>query len=160
MDRKLVEYIARPAGYGRGRIYAGRYADINSTRRLARAPLFRIKMAAEINLPCDMSVPVRDFSVPTDEQLRPAIVAALKELRRGRNVAVGCHGGIGRTGLFLGVITAILRPGVDPVKVVRTSYNPHAIETAAQEYFVRGFVKRNRLFVAWLRFVEWLHQIR
>lgn len=46
--------------------------------------------------------PIPDFSVPNDRKsFREALEFASDELRAGRNLAVHCYAGVGRTGTFL-----------------------------------------------------------
>lgn len=83
-------------------------------------------------------LPIPDFGVPDDlPALRAALAATLAALRAGEAVYVGCRAGLGRTGLVLGCLAR--RSGVteEPVAFIRRHYHPGAIETAAQEAFLR-----------------------
>lgn len=111
--------------------------------------MFGVKMAVEISHPHDVSIPTRDFSVPNENDVRVGVMRALMAMINGQEVYAGCMGGIGRTGLFLGVLAKIQidyrkykhRPGrgADPVAYVREHFIPHAIETDEQQRFVREF---------------------
>jgi len=59
-----------------------------------------------------MSVPVRDFTVPTDEQLVAVLDAIDDELARGGIVYVHCWAGCGRTGVVVGCW--LVRHGTEP----------------------------------------------
>ena len=55
--------------------------------------------------PCDCErrrLPIRDFGVPTREELRRILNTIDDALSYGRTVFVHCRGGIGRTGTVLG----------------------------------------------------------
>lgn len=143
-------------GYGRGRVYGGPYHDIVRSKTCRTG--LRIKMAKEIDEPCDVSIPTQDYSTPTDEDVRNGIRQAITALLNGKNVYVGCMGGVGRTGLFLAALTATLRPDMkDAVAAVRRSYYSHAVETTQQKLWVEGFVGRNRGFVRWQRLRNFWH---
>lgn len=103
---------------------------------------------------CDVHVPIRDFSVPSDDGLvRDAISAAFKAAFNGKNVYVGCMGGYGRTGLFLALMakTAGIK---NPVAYVRDTYHNRAVETDEQLDYVANFdvseVRQDVLVDAWL----------
>lgn len=127
-----------------GMLYGGPYRKFEvGTRRL-----LGLKMAAEINHPHDISVPTEDFSVPHPEDVSRGIIKVIEGFANGKDTYVGCMGGVGRTGLFMGCMVKCLNdyyeahdlPGVgDPVAYVRAKYIPHAIETQEQQAFVRGF---------------------
>lgn len=107
--------------------------------KTAPGDAFRIKMAKEIVAPCEVSIPTADFSVPKMDDMLRGVEKALPAILSGKPVFVGCMGGIGRTGLFLGCVSKLLHPGTDPVKYVRQHYKAHAIETVEQQNFVRSF---------------------
>jgi len=46
-------------------------------------------------------LPTPDFYVPLKEDLEEAVKITAEEARRGSNIAIHCHAGIGRTGLFI-----------------------------------------------------------
>lgn len=98
-----------------------------------------VKMAAEINAPCFVSVPTRDFSTPRREDVEAAVRKLFLPLALGEPIYVGCMGGIGRTGLFLAILTKVFEPSVDPVVYVRRYYLSHAVETSEQREWVSRF---------------------
>lgn len=131
--------IGIKAGVVEGVVFGGPYRKYKEgTRRL-----IGVKMAAEIDHPHDISVPTEDFSIPDDQDLEDGIIGALDALATGKDVYVGCMGGIGRTGLFMGVMIKAVHEynevKEDPVLFVRSYYNHHAVETEQQRAFVRGF---------------------
>jgi hypothetical protein len=134
---------------------------------IAQAPehAFRVRLAPEVRVDCEITVPVRDFGIPDNFDHWRA--AALKLIRVGLKGKVmpytGCMGGIGRTGMMLATIAKIL--GEDaPVAWVRTHYRRGAVETVAQERFVadldvkaeQGWLRRRRqLRRATLGLIPW-----
>lgn len=101
---------------------------------------FGVCMAKEHGrLPNDVFVPTVDFSTPPEAEFQVAIDEGLEQLFKGRHVYAGCMGGIGRTGFYIACILKILEPNVDPIQNVRTRFKGHAVETSAQEQFVRDF---------------------
>ena len=108
----------------------------------------------------DVHLPIRDFSVPTDMfRVEMAVRDTLRAAIRGKPVYVGCMGGWGRTGLFLALLAKAA--GVDdPVAYVRKYYTPRAVETRAQEQFVKDFdVTKLRKWLhkfAWAQRFPWL----
>lgn len=126
---------------------------------------FGVKLAREIDMDCSVSVPIRDFSVPDERELRAGLVKVLAFLigermapsaREPDRVYVGCAGGWGRTGLFLSCLAKVMseyrrskhRPGFDPVLYVRSEYSSRAVETEEQERFVADLDVAD--IVAWL----------
>lgn len=100
--------------------------------------MFGVKMAKEIDMPCDVSVPTADFKTPPVQSMQEGVRKTLEAMARGERVYVGCMGGIGRTGLFMACLAKAL--GVDqPVAWVRKHYIPHAVETKEQGEYVRKF---------------------
>lgn len=126
-----------------GHCYGGRFMEYSpKERRLAG-----VKMAAEINHQHEVSIPTEDFSIPSDKDMNIGMIKALEMVAMGNDLYAGCMGGIGRTGLFMGILCKTLidyHQGTymgytDPVTMVRAIYKAHAIETKQQQDYVRGF---------------------
>ncbi len=47
-----------------------------------------------------LHVPIIDFSVPLKQDIAPVVTKAVELAGEGRNIAVHCHAGLGRTGIF------------------------------------------------------------
>lgn len=136
---ELRNGITLKAGSIHGTVFGGQFRRyLKGTRRLVG-----VKMAAEINHPCEVSIPTEDFSTPGPKVLTSGIMEALDYMNQGNDLYVGCMGGIGRTGIFMGVLFKAVSEyngeRVDPVKFVRDNYQPSAIETDGQQRFVREF---------------------
>jgi len=84
-----------------------------------------------------LHLPMPDFSIPLIEELARAVDRAIEYARAGRNIAIHCSGGIGRTGTFAACMAKKLfnLPGDQAIAWVR-KYIPSAIETAEQERLV------------------------
>lgn len=82
-----------------------------------------------------------DFGLPSDPvRFREQLEELLARARRGQRVEVGCLGGHGRTGTALACMGVL--SGHDAASAaawVRSTYCERAVETAAQEAFVRDF---------------------
>lgn len=156
---ELKNPIAVKFGTINGEIFGGPFKQHERTRRL-----FAINMAEEITNPADIRIPTQDFSVPGTTNMIFGIIAAIEAMKDGKDVYVGCMGGIGRTGLFIGCLAKVMRDWAveeniptqigDPVAFTRQNYKKNAIETSAQMDFVRSFPTgevldaiRNMLFV-------------
>jgi len=85
---------------------------------------------------------VPDYGVPDEAGLRAILAQMLEAMRAAPNDAyhIGCKAGLGRTGTAMACL-ALMAGTVngDPVAWLRAAYNPEAIETLAQEEFVRRF---------------------
>jgi hypothetical protein len=84
---------------------------------------------------------VPDFGVPDEAALRAVLGAMLAAMRAAPDDAfhVGCRAGLGRTGMALACLGAMT--GVaDPVRWLRATYDPRAVETPAQEALVGRFL--------------------
>lgn len=86
-----------------------------------------------------LHLPIRDFATPDDPYaVEDAIFDTFRAALSGKDVYVGCMGGIGRTGLFLALLAKTA--GIpEPVKWVRANYNPLAVETNHQAKYVNQF---------------------
>jgi len=80
-----------------------------------------------------------DFGVPEDPtELQHGLGTLWDRAHRGESVELGCLGGHGRTGTALACLAVLAgHPADDAVRWVRQAYCPGAVETAAQESFVR-----------------------
>lgn len=100
-------------------------------------------------------LPIRDFSVPENgADVSEALIKTFKAALNGKDVYVGCMGGVGRTGLFLALMAKTA--GIEePVKWVRENYKIHAVETNAQAKYVNDFdvtgIRKAVLGYAWGR---------
>lgn len=144
-------------------IYGGPYRN-----RPAYLP--GVKLAQEIDAPCDVDCPIQDFSVPHKVTANIALWKIWKLLERKDAIYVGCMGGWGRTGLMLSLIVKLSRQmrwsdycaeevlvvdrllhKLDPVEHVRTFYSQRAVETEEQFRFVSSFNTRLLSFaIRWL----------
>lgn len=113
-----------------------------------------VKMAKEINLPYEVSIPTRDFDVPKLSDLNKGIEQVLQLIAKGKSLYVGCAGGIGRTGLLFAILSKLFGSST-PIKDVREGYNPHAVETEDQKGIVNDFTPtlKIKLLVLWVKIV-------
>lgn len=84
--------------------------------------------------------PIADGGVPDSPQSMALVIADVEEGLRQGNVAIACMAGIGRSGMV--AACALVAHGVPPdeaVATVRARRHPGAVETAAQEAFVRRY---------------------
>lgn len=100
--------------------------------------LVGVKLAREIDKPCDIDLPIADYATPSIAAATAALTQCAERLGRGEELYVGCYGGFGRTGLFLALM-AKASGEVDPVRFIRASYDTSAVETDQQREFVETF---------------------
>jgi len=118
----------------------GRYFTVYGGPYLNRpTSMVGVKMAMEIHAACDVDVPTMDFNVPPLPVLFQGLEQTIPHLVAGKPIYVGCYGGIGRTGLFLAAL-AKLWGEKDPVAYVRAHYLAHAVETEAQQGYIRNLL--------------------
>ncbi len=123
-----------PFGWGKT-LYGGPFYDVVDIDDPA---VCKVKMAVEIRQSYDISIPTKDFSTPLVLDMRLGIIDALEALSEGKTLYVGCMGGIGRTGLFIGILAKTL--GIkNPVEWTREHFKSHAIETDKQVEYVNKF---------------------
>ena len=92
-----------------------------------------------------LHLPILDVNVP-DHRFETTWAVAGPALQRrldaGERILIHCRGGLGRTGLVAGRI--LVERGCEPEAAIRRvrAVRPHAIETRAQELYVRNSVSR------------------
>ena len=84
-------------------------------------------------------LPIPDFGVPSNGGLVRAVNAVIAHAQTGRNIAIHCSAGIGRTGLFVALLAKQVLgfSGEEAIAWVR-QYIPWAVETAEQRQLVVG----------------------
>lgn len=99
-----------------------------------------VKMAAEIDAPCTVSIPTPDFDTPPEAVMNYGLKRTIIAMVKNKKIFVGCMAGRGRTGLFMACLARVVleseRQKDNPVKFVRDNYYSHAVETKEQEDYV------------------------
>lgn len=87
-----------------------------------------------------------DFGIPASrEDAEQQIKHAFELAREGKNVEIGCLGGIGRTGTVLACMAVLAGvPANEAVAWVRHNYSSYAVEEPEQEEWVLQFAARDR----------------
>jgi len=92
-----------------------------------------------------LHLPIRDFTVPTPDQLTTAVAWIDQQLEAGRPSLVHCGGGRGRTGTILAAwLIAHGQAADDAVAEVRR-VRPHAVETRGQRRALHLFADQSRV---------------
>ncbi len=87
--------------------------------------------------------PVADFSAPNSGHWDHALQAAVSAVQNGENLAVHCHAGVGRTGMFTAMMAhELLGTNADESIAWVRRYIPYAIDTDYQKRFVREQIER------------------
>lgn len=119
--------------------FGGKCVDVFGGPYVQRpAGMVGVKLAAEVDAPCDIDLPTKDYSVPDVGLATQALSKTIEKMGDGETIYAGCWAGLGRTGLFLALLAKVAGE-VDPVAFVRASYNAHAVETAEQKKYVELF---------------------
>lgn len=85
-------------------------------------------------------LPITDFEVPSQEAINTAVKVAYELARQGRNIAIHCYAGIGRTGTFAACLArqALDLSGDAAIVWVRERI-PDAVENVKQRNTVLNF---------------------
>ena len=86
-------------------------------------------------------IPIQDFQVPNDlTAFKEAIDLVDNRAKNGKNIAVHCMAGIGRTGIFMACLAkhTLNLDGQEAIDWVR-KFIPDALENLRQEEFVIAF---------------------
>ncbi|MDD2521636.1 MAG: DUF952 domain-containing protein [Anaerolineaceae bacterium] len=87
--------------------------------------------------------PVPDFSAPPVGHWDQSLQEAVSAVRNGENLAVHCHAGVGRTGIFTALMAhELLGTDADESIAWVRKYIPYAIDTDYQKRFVREQIER------------------
>jgi protein-tyrosine phosphatase len=83
---------------------------------------------------------IPDFGRPPDvNSLSAFLDELLGRLRRRETIYLHCFAGLGRTGTVLACLLKTAGAVEDPVGLVRSIYDPRALETEEQQRFARAF---------------------
>jgi hypothetical protein len=124
-------------------------ATLPSGLRVRGRPLSRPASPADFTLVLTRRGPVPgwpyrrirwpDYLLPLSRRdALDALHEAYERARRGERVEAACHGGRGRTGTALAALAVL--DGLSPAEAfawVRRTYDPHAVETPWQRWWLR-----------------------
>lgn len=83
--------------------------------------------------------PIEDFALPRPDVFAQCVSLILSELVMGRNVAIHCHAGIGRSGMVAcGVLVALGQTSLAALDAVSLARGTQVPDTQAQRDFVMG----------------------
>jgi uncharacterized protein (DUF952 family) len=87
-----------------------------------------------------LHAPVKDFSAPPFGAWDTVLQQTEAYIRAGRKIAIHCHAGIGRTGMFCACLAQDL-PGLSPKESIQwiRQYIPAAVESEYQIQFVQAY---------------------
>ena len=85
-------------------------------------------------------LPIDDFGIPAAPELQTAVEKACEQLEAGSSIAIHCHAGIGRTGMFSACLArkVLGLTAQEATAWVRQNI-PGAVETPEQGSMVRNF---------------------
>ncbi len=85
-------------------------------------------------------LPIIDWGIPNGPELQSAVEEAYLQAQAGHNIAIHCHAGLGRTGMFSACLArkALGLTGEESTAWVR-KYIPNAVENSQQGQMVKDF---------------------
>jgi protein-tyrosine phosphatase len=87
--------------------------------------------------------PISDFGLPDPAAFDPFVRALAKDLQVGRNIAVHCRAGIGRSGMAVACTLIALGQTVEDAVINVTQGRGVSIpDTVEQHHFITSFAKR------------------
>jgi len=89
-----------------------------------------------------MHLPIPDMGAPSFDQMLSLCRMAQARLERNETIAVHCRGGLGRTGTTLASILVWFGDEAQHAIARVRAAQPHAIQSASQQRFVREFSER------------------
>jgi protein-tyrosine phosphatase len=136
-DRDTVEDLAALSAAGVRRLVL--LVDDEELARWGDARIIELGRALGIDV---RRYPMRDGTPPASHQVMDEILADVDSGRAIGDVAVACMGGVGRSGTV--AACALVRAGRsarDAIERVRAVRHPAAVETEAQQDFVRSWAE-------------------
>ena len=87
-----------------------------------------------------IQLPIEDFGTPPTSELRAAVEKACQQIEAGGSIAIHCHAGLGRTGMFSACLArkALGLTAEEATAWVRQNI-PGAVETPEQGSIVKNF---------------------
>ncbi len=86
-----------------------------------------------------VDLPTPNYGIPNRAALQRAIDATLKHIEEGRNVAIHCSAGVGRTGVFAAIMARqVLGLGGREALTWVRNFIPRAVESTQQVEMVTG----------------------
>ena len=83
---------------------------------------------------------VEDFTAPPQGTFDAAIQKVIELAKKGESIAIHCHAGVGRTGMFAACLARELKDiGAEEAIAWVRRFIPNAIDTDYQEQFVRKY---------------------
>ena len=84
-----------------------------------------------------LHLPIRDFDVPSRDDLEGAVKEIIDRARAGQYIMIHCHAGLGRTGLFVACLAKHVLGLSNAEAILWTGkYIPGALETEEQRDWV------------------------
>lgn len=84
--------------------------------------------------------PIRDFGTPEMAELHNVVDQVLKKAKKGENIAIHCHAGIGRTGLFAACMArSVFGYSAEGARIWLRQWVDGAVETIGQFEILKAY---------------------